>query len=81
MRVLVTGASGFIGAHVARMLLERGHEVHAVVRPGRATGGLADLEGSISIEEADLADGAAAGAVAEATRPDALVHAAWYVEA
>lgn len=31
---LVTGASGFLGWHVARALLERGHTVRALVRPG-----------------------------------------------
>jgi dihydroflavonol-4-reductase len=33
VRVLVTGASGFIGWHVARLLLERGYDVRALVRP------------------------------------------------
>ena len=31
--VLVTGASGFLGWHVARLLLERGDKVRALVRP------------------------------------------------
>jgi dihydroflavonol-4-reductase len=31
---LVTGASGFIGWHVARALIAAGHEVRALVRPG-----------------------------------------------
>jgi len=31
---LVTGASGFLGWHVARVLLERGYAVRALVRPG-----------------------------------------------
>ncbi len=33
--VLVTGASGFLGWHVARLLVERGDRVRALVRPGR----------------------------------------------
>ncbi|MBI3978663.1 MAG: NAD-dependent epimerase/dehydratase family protein [Chloroflexi bacterium] len=33
MRALVTGASGFVGYHVARVLVEAGWEVRALVRP------------------------------------------------
>jgi dihydroflavonol-4-reductase len=38
---LVTGASGFIGWHVARLLTERGQKVRALVRP---TSRLRELE-------------------------------------
>ena len=50
---LVTGASGFIGWHVARMLAREGHTVRALVRPGsqigeleveKVTGDLRDLD-------------------------------------
>ena len=55
---LVTGASGFLGWHVARLLLERGHRVRALVRPSsqireleveRVTG---DLRDPASVERA-----------------------------
>ena len=37
MKVLVTGATGFIGGNLARELWQRGNEVCALVRPGRNT--------------------------------------------
>jgi dihydroflavonol-4-reductase len=33
-RTLITGATGFIGSHVARLLVQRGDEVHVTVREG-----------------------------------------------
>ncbi len=33
MNIFLTGASGFLGFHVARLLVERGHRVIALVRP------------------------------------------------
>jgi nucleoside-diphosphate-sugar epimerase len=35
MRVIVTGANGFVGRHTVTELLARGHDVTAVVRPSR----------------------------------------------
>jgi len=37
MRYFVTGATGFVGSHLARKVRKQGHEVHASVRsPERA---------------------------------------------
>ena len=44
MKVLVTGATGFIGGNVARALLNRGYEVKALVRPGSSTLTIEDKE-------------------------------------
>jgi dihydroflavonol-4-reductase len=57
-RALVTGASGFLGWHVARLLAEQGVAVRALVRPGSRVADLAvetvigDLRDSASLERA-----------------------------
>jgi dihydroflavonol-4-reductase len=55
---LVTGASGFLGGHVSRLLVERGHRVRVLVRPPGKTRELdvepvtGDLRDPASIERA-----------------------------
>ncbi len=49
--ILVTGASGFIGGHVARLLVESGERVRILVRPGSDLRGISDLlDGKHTIE-------------------------------
>jgi dihydroflavonol-4-reductase len=43
-RTLVTGATGFVGSHVTRLLIERGDEVHAIVRASARSDALSGLE-------------------------------------
>ena len=59
MRDLVTGATGFTGSHLARMLASRGHQVRALVRAAtlRDPAKTADLTAhGIDIVAGDLAD-------------------------
>ncbi len=72
MRVLVTGATGFLGMATARMLLERGHAVIALGRNATALAALAQL-GAMPAQ-ADIRD--AAAITAACRRADAVIHAA-----
>ena len=57
MKILVTGATGTVGGHVARQLSGRGHQVVALVRdPARA-----DLPAEVGLRQGDLTDPAAVG--------------------
>jgi UDP-glucuronate 4-epimerase len=84
MRVLVTGAAGFIGMHVARRLLEAGAEVvgvdtlNAYYDPALKRARLATLEGSpgFSFRRLDVADRPAMAELFGAGRFDRVVHLA-----
>jgi len=80
VKVLLTGAGGFIGAHVARHLLAGGDDVLAVVRPRSTAWRLRDIRASLRMVECDLTDPDATRACVARTRPDACIHLAWYVE-
>ncbi|MCW3068991.1 MAG: 3-beta hydroxysteroid dehydrogenase/isomerase family protein [Solirubrobacterales bacterium] len=70
MRVLVTGASGFIGGVLCEKLLHRGHEVDALVRrPGSGPPGTRALSG-------DLGDGERLAETLRNERPECVIHLA-----
>lgn len=70
MRVLVTGAAGWIGSYVAREMVRRGHEVHAVLRPGTDRRRLAGVIRHLRVSEGPLDH--------VPVEPDLLLHLAWY---
>ena len=54
MKVLVTGATGFVGSHLAEALIRDGYEVRALVRPTSSLARLKNL--NIEIVNGDIRD-------------------------
>jgi nucleoside-diphosphate-sugar epimerase len=74
-RVLVTGATGFIGRQALAPLVARGYELHAVARHLPT----ADASGA-QWHAADLLDGEARRRLIAAVQPSHLLHFAWIAE-
>lgn len=68
MRVLITGADGFVGGHLARYLRDAGDEVVAIAGPHGPTG----------VEKLDVTDAAATRETIAAHRPDGIIHLAGF---
>jgi nucleoside-diphosphate-sugar epimerase len=72
-RVLVTGATGFIGQHMPALLRVRGYETHITAR------GAATATTGITAHQVDLLRQDEAQRLIKDLRPAIIIHTAWYV--
>ena len=73
-RILLTGATGFIGRHCFAELESRRYEIHAVSsKPVPQSSG-------VHWHRADLLDASQCAALLERVKPTHLLHLAWYAE-
>ena len=77
MRLLITGASGFVGAKTLELALADGHEVAATVRPQSPALRLAPFAGRYEQLKLELGDRPALNAALAKFRPEAIIHLAW----
>ncbi len=71
-RIVLTGATGFVGAHVVPALQARGYEVHAL--------GRRPPSGAVAFHQVDLLDANAVRGAMFAIGASHLLHLAWYAE-
>lgn len=80
MRVLLTGATGFIGSHVARALVREGYEVFALIRQGSDPWRIQDLLPSLQVVPCDVIAADELDASIDRIRPELCLHLAWYAQ-
>jgi len=75
-KVLLTGASGFIGRHALPLLLDAGYQVHAVTRGDIPTG----LPEAVEWHRVDLMQLSSVDALLAEIQATHMLHLAWYTE-
>jgi UDP-glucose 4-epimerase len=74
--VLVTGAAGFVGANLARRLVDDGHQVHVLLRPDHDLWRLADVLDDLRVHHASLEDVDDVRVAVRRIAPDRVFHLA-----
>lgn len=77
-RALLTGGSGFVGANLARRLIQEGHELHLLLRPGYRPWRIEGIRSQVRLHETELSDRKALDRLARKIRPDWVFHLAAY---
>ena len=78
MKVLITGASGFVGSHVARLLVAEGCEVYALVRESSNQWRIQDILPSLHLWQSDLLAFENVNTYLQEIKPELCIHLAWY---
>lgn len=76
MRILVTGATGFIGSHLVHQLLREEHDVGIIKRPTSKTWRINDILDQLTVFETDLQDLCKIQDAVEIFKPDVVFHLA-----
>lgn len=76
IRILVTGATGFVGSHLARRLVREGHEVHVLRRARSDFHRLPDVLPELQAHTVGLDDAAGLRRLLRTVRPERIFHLA-----
>jgi len=75
-KILITGASGFVGSHMSRRLVRDGYKVHALIRPSSLIERIRDIAPQLNFHRADLRDADSVKKIIESVKPRGIFHLA-----
>lgn len=75
-KVLVTGATGFVGSALTRKLIEQQLEVHVLIRQHSDMWRIKDLDRNLNLHRVDLRDLATLKKIVKDINPDVIYHCA-----
>ena len=75
-KAFITGIAGFVGSHLAELLLSRGFEVYGLLRPRSNTDHIQDIINKLHLQDADLLDTHSLYTTITAIKPDYIFHLA-----
>ncbi len=76
MKVLITGISGFVGSHLAELILKRGDEVFGTHLPGESLENVLKIRRSLHLSDCDVTRIDQLSQVVKRTNPDLIYHLA-----
>jgi GDP-4-dehydro-6-deoxy-D-mannose reductase len=76
MKVLITGIAGFVGSHLAELLLKRGDEVLGICLPGESLENIREIKKELHLTNCDITDFDRLSSVIKRINPDEIYHLA-----
>lgn len=75
-KALITGIAGFVGSHLAELLLAQGYEVWGMSRPRTKMDHIESIKSQLHLEDADLLDSHSLYTTLNKIKPDFIFHLA-----
>jgi len=75
-KIFITGATGFVGSHLARRFIKEGEEVHILSRQDSKTWRISDILGMVYRHDADITETEKIKETGDKIRPTYIVHCA-----
>jgi nucleoside-diphosphate-sugar epimerase len=77
-KIIITGATGFVGSNLARYFACQNNEVHLLLRSSSDTWRVADIMEDVNVHKADLTAPTDLERVVTSVKPDVILHTAVY---